>query len=272
MAEFDNNNSNRRSAPSATLGTGLGCSPQALLATVILLVLAVLAVYLLTKEPSSAEMARSRLQIERAEALQPWNVAMGVAWRVVAIGAGLALLLGLMAGIRVVVRWLDTRSRLIRPDPQTGQFPAVKVQGGEAVVDLNRLPDGKVMTGVVGGKVGLLLVLVFRYVLGRDVPEITEQPAILVTPADTSVAQLQVTSQAQAVQALAAASRGTTAQQATQAAQSMLALRRVNRGLPPLLVEESQPREMQLLLETSRRQWHQTDGDGVVDSSGDILT
>lgn len=265
MVEFDNNNGKRGWDPSATLGTGLGCSPQALLATVILLALAVLAAYLLMKEPSSAEMARSRLQIERAEALQPWNVAMGVVWRVVAIGVGLALLLGLMAGIRVVVRWLDTRSRLIRPDPQTGQFPAVKVRGGEAVVDLNRLPDGKVMTGVVGGKVGLLLVLLFRYVLGREVPEVTEQPAILVTPADTSAAQLQVTSQAQAVQALAAASRGTTAQQATQAAQAVLSLRRVERGLPPLLVEESQPHEMQLLLEAGRRQWHQANGE-VVDS------
>jgi hypothetical protein len=220
-----------------------------------LLSLAVLAVYLLTKEPSSAEMARSRLQVERAEALQPWNVALGVAWRVVAIGVGLALLLGLMAGVRVVVCWLDTRSRLIRPDPQTGQFPAVKVRRGEAVVDLNRTPDGKVMTGVVGGKVGLLLVLLFRYVLGKDVPEVTEQPAILVTPPDTSAAQLQVTSQAQVVQALAAASRGTTAQQATQAAQAMLPLRRVGRGLPPLLVAEAQPREVQLLLEAGKRQW-----------------
>jgi hypothetical protein len=257
MAEVNNNNSDR--------GLSLGCSLQAALAALVLLALGALALFLLTRQPSAAEVARTQLQIERAEAWQPWNVALGIAWRVVAIGIGLALLLGLAAVVRVVVRWLDTRSRLIRPDPQTGQFPAVKVRRGEAVVDLNRLPDGKVMTGVVGGKVGLLLVLVLRHVLGRDVPELTEQPAILVTPPDTSAAQLQVTGQAQAVQALAAASRGATGQQATQAAQAMLPLRRVERGLPPLLVEETQPREVQLLLEAGRRQWGEGQDDEVVD-------
>jgi hypothetical protein len=239
-----------------------------LLATVAVLILGILVVTLLTREPTAAEMARTRLQIARAQAWQPWNVALGIAWRVVAIGVGLASLLGLVAAIRILIRWLDTRSRLIRPDQQTGQFPAVKVRRGEAVVDLNRLPDGKVMTGVVGGKVGLLLVLLFRHVLGKEVPEVTEQPAILVTPPDTSAAQLQVTSQAQAVQALAAASRGTTAPQATQAAQAMLPLRRMEQALPPLLVEDTQPREVQLLLEASRRQWDQDKGQ---DKDNDVI-
>jgi hypothetical protein len=259
MAEVSNNNSNR--------GLSLGCSPQAVLAAAAVLSLGVLAVFLVTRELSAVETARAQLQIERAEAWQPWTVALGIAWRVVAIGVGLALLLGLVAAMRVLVRWLDTRSRLIRPDPQTGQFPAVKVRRGEAVVDLNRLPDGKVMTGVVGGKVGLLLVLLLRHVLGREVPELSEQPAILITPPDTSAAQLQVTGQAQAVQALAAASRGTTAQQAVQAAQAMLPMRQTDRGLPPLLIDGTQPREVQLLLEAGRRQWTQDEGDEVVDVS-----
>ncbi|MBN1136273.1 MAG: hypothetical protein JXM73_06795 [Anaerolineae bacterium] len=243
MAEM-NNNSNK--------GLGLGCSPQVTLTVAALLILGALAVFFLTREPSAAEVARARLQIERAEALQPWNVALGIAWRAVAIGAGAVLFLALAAGVRHALHWLDTRARLIHPDPQTGQFPAVKVRRGEAIVDLNRLPDGKVMTGVVGGKVGLLLVLLLRYVLGKDVPELTEQPAVLVTPADTSPGQLQVTSQAQVVQALAAASRGSGAPAAVGA---MLPSRPVAQTLPPLLLEERQPHEVQLLLEAGRREW-----------------
>jgi hypothetical protein len=233
-------------------GLDLGCSTRVLFGTVATLALVFLAVALLLREPSAAETARMNLEIERARALQPWNVALGIAWRVVAIAAGGVLFLALAAGIRSGLHWLDTRARLIHPDPQTGQFPAVKVRRGEAIVDLNRLPDGKVMTGVVGGKVGLLLVLVLRYVLRKDVPELTEQPAILVTPADTSPAQLQVTSQAQAVQALAAASRGPGA---PAAASAMFPNRSVPQPLPPLLLEERQPREVQLLLEAGRREW-----------------
>ena len=248
--------------PDAHIGTrsaGLGCSLEAVLAAVAL------GVFLLTREPSAVEAAKAQLQIERAAAWQPWNVVLGIAWRVVAIGVGLALLLGLMAAVRAVGHKLDLNARLIRPDQETGQFPAIKVRRGEAVVDLNRLPDGKVMTGVVGGKVGLLLVLLFRYLFDKELPELTEQPAILVLPPDTSPAQLQVTGQAQAVQGLAAASRGTTMNQAVQAAQALLPLRPVDRGLPPLLVEEGQPREVQLLLEAGRRQW-QSQSDEVVDA------
>ena len=248
-------------------GLDLGCSPQFLLLSAAILILAVAAIGLLTREPSAAELARSRLQIERAEALQPWTVALGVALRVLAIGAGLALVLGLIAAVRAAARWLDTQSRLIRPDRETGQFPAVKVRRGEAVVDLNRLPDGKAMTGVVGGKTALLLILFFRYVLRRELPELTEQPAIIVTPPDTSPAQLQVTTQAQAGQALAAASRGMSPQQASQAVQALLPGQRADRGLPPLLVEERQPREVQLLLEAGRRQWDQ--GGEIVDAAGE---
>ena len=136
MVELNNNSSSNSNRG----GLDLGCSSQGVLVTAGLLILGILAVFLLTREPSAAEIARARLQIERAEALQPWDVALGVAWRVVAIGVGVALLLGLAAGARVAVRWLDTRSRLIRPDPQTGQFPAVKVRRGEALVDLNPIP------------------------------------------------------------------------------------------------------------------------------------
>lgn len=238
-------------------GLDLGCSPQLVLLTLTILILAVVAIGLLDREPSEAELARSRLQIERAEAFQPWTVALGVALRVLAIGAGLVLVLGLAAAVRAAVHWLDTQARLIRPDRETGQFPAVKIRRGEAVVDLNRLPDGKAMTGVVGGKTALLLALFLRYVLRKEVPELTEQPAILLTPPDTSPEQLQITTQAQIGQALAAASRGMSPQQAGQAVQALLPGQRLERGLPPLLVEEHQPREVQLLLEAGKRQWDQ---------------
>lgn len=260
---MDNNNSR---------GLDLGCSARTLFAALGVLALIFLAAAVLLREPSAAEVARTRLNIERAEALQPWNVALGIAWRAVAIAAGAVLLLALAAGIRSALHWLDTRSRLIHPDRQTGQFPAVKVRRGEAIVDLNRLPDGKVMTGVVGGKVGLLLVLVLRCVLRKDVPDtfaslstwLTEQPAILVTPADTSPAQLQVTSQAQAVQALAAASRGP-AGPAAVAGRNMLPGRPLEQGLPPLLLEDRQPREVQLLLEAGRREWDRAVDGKIVD-------
>jgi hypothetical protein len=248
-------------------GSGLSCNVEALLIVAALATVVALVLFLLNREPSAAEAARTQLQIERAEAWQPWNVALGIAWRVVAIGAGLALLAGLVAAVRAGVHKLDLNARLIRPDRETGQFPAIKVRRGEAVVDLNRLPDGKVMTGVVGGKAGLLLALLLRYVLGKDVPELTGQPAIIVTPPDTSPAQLQVTTQAQAGQALAAASRGTTAQQAVQMAQALLPQHPVDRGLPPLLLGETQPREIQLLLEAGRRQWGHGLADEVVDVS-----
>ena len=238
-------------------GLDLGCSPQLVLLTVTILILAVVAIGLLNREPSEADLARSQLQIERAEAFQPWTVALGVALRLLVIGAGLVLVLGLAAAVRAAVRWLDTQARLIRPDRETGQFPAVKVRRGEAVVDLNRLPDGKAMTGVVGGKTALLLVLLFRYVFHKEVPELTEQPAVIVTPPDVSPEQLQITGQAQIGQALAAASRGMSPQQAGQAVQALLPGQRLERGLPPLLVEERQPREVQLLLEAGKRQWDQ---------------
>jgi hypothetical protein len=37
-------------------------------------------------------------------------------------------------------------------------------------------------------------------------------------------------------------------------------MRQADRGLPPLLVEDTQPREVQLLLEAGRRQWDDESG------------
>lgn len=245
---------------------GPGCSPKVLLAIGAIAIVIFLAATWAAREPTDYEVAQQRLQLERAEALQPWTIGLGIAWRVLAIGFGLAIAMGLIGLMRVGLRHLDMHARLIPPDPETGQFPAVKVRRGEALVDLNRMPDGKVMTGVVGGRAGLLLVLLFRYVLGRDVPELTEQPAVLVTPPDTSPAQLAVTQDAQRVQMLAAVSRGTRPHEAGQALQAVSTPAHRPVGLPPLLVEAQQPREVQLLLEAGRRQWQREPDGDVVDA------
>jgi hypothetical protein len=92
MTEPDAPTGTRSAGPSTALGTGLGCSLEAVLAAVALVVLAALGVLLLTREPSAVETAKAQLQIERAAAWQPWNVVLGIAWRVVAIGVGQVLL------------------------------------------------------------------------------------------------------------------------------------------------------------------------------------
>lgn len=247
-------------------GLDLGCSTRSLLITASALILIVIIGGLLIREPSAEQLARSRLAVERAEALQPWTIALGVALRAMAIAAGGLLVVGLLSAIRAAARWLDTQSRLIRPDQQTGQFPAVKVRRGEAVVDLNRLPDGKAMTGVVGGRTALLLVLFFRHVLHKEVPELTEQPAVLLAPPATSPEQMQVTTQAQVGQALAAASRGGDPQRAALAAQVLAPPGRQAQSLPPLLVEEAAPREVRLLLDAARREWRQGQEDETIDA------
>ena len=255
MAELDNGNSNR----------GLGCSWEALLIGVALLTIVALVLFLWLQEPSTVETAKAQRRIERAEAWQPWNVALGIVWRVVAIGVGLTLLAGLVAAVRAGVRKLDLNARLIRPDRETGQLPAYRARRGETIIDLNRVVDGKAQTAILGGKTLLLTALLFRYVLRREPPPELRQPAISVLPPDVSPAQVQVTTQAQAVQALAAASRGGSPQQTAQAVQMLTAPpAALPHGLPPLLAEGTQPREVQLLLEAGRRQW-QSQSDEVVD-------
>jgi hypothetical protein len=241
-----------------------GYRTTTILITVVALAIGVIGLYSLLHQPSEYEQFQQRLAMERAESLQGWNLALNIAWRVILIGIGIALLLGLAAAIRASAHKLDLNSRLIHPDQQTGQFPAVRVRQGEAVVDLNRLPDGKVMTGVVGGKAALLLALFFRYVLGKKVPDLTNQPAILIEPPDTSPEQMQITTQAQATQAIAAASRGGDMQQTARIAQALSLPTRQPPTLPPLLVKGTEPQEVRLLLDAAWQQWER-------DMHGDLI-
>jgi uncharacterized membrane protein len=236
-----------------------------ILIAVVAFAIGVIGLYSLLHQPSEYQQFQQYLAMERAASLQGWNLALNIAWRIILIGVGIALLLGLAAAMRAASHKLDLSSRLIRPDRQTGQFPAVRVRQGEALVDLNRLPDGKAMTGVVGGKAAFLLVLFFRYVLRQELPELTQQPAIIVTPPNTSPEQMQITSQAQATQALAAASRGGDARQAVQVAQAVTTPARQPPALPPLLIGGTEPQEVRLLLDTARRRWEQGMDDDVVD-------
>jgi hypothetical protein len=249
-----------------------GCRGAFIALTLVLVVVVGIVAYLLLRPPSAYDHVQEQMRIERAEALQPWNLALSITLRALLIGAGVTLILLLLRATLAGAHWLDNKSRQIYPD-DAGQFPAVKVRPGEAVVDLNRLPDGKAMTGVVGGKVGILVVLAVRYLLGRDVPELTDRPAVLVQPSDTSPAQLQVTGQAQAVQALAAANRsGRPASQRTtsRVVESLAAARQQPQALPLEVRVETlaeQPRQMQLLLEAGRREWQA----GEVDGQGDVV-
>jgi hypothetical protein len=77
---------------------------------------------------------------------------------------------------------------------------------------------------------------------------------------------MRVTTQAQAGQALAAASRGGDPQRAAQAMQASAYSARQTQGLPPLLVEEATPREVQLLLDAARREWRQEQDDETINA------
>jgi len=235
---------------------GPGCTAGAIVAVVVVVVFLAASLALVSALSSSdARDTRSSLALERAEALQPWNIAVAIALRLLLVVAFLGLLL-------VGLRWLDARARTIRPDRETGQMPAYRARRGETIIDLNRAVDGKAQTALLGGKTLLLAALLFRYVLRREPPPELRQSAVTVLPPDVSPEQVQVTSQAQAVQALAAASRGGDPQQTARAARMLTSPARQPHSLPPLLVDEtSAPRETQLLLAQARREWQVSDGD-----------
>lgn len=229
---------------------GLGCTAGTVVALVVVVVI-IAAILSLASALSSTDTkdAQSSLTLERAEALQPWNLAVAIALRVLLVVAFLGLLV-------IGLRWLDARARTIRPDRETGQMPAYRARRGETIIDLNRAVDGKAQTALLGGKTLLLAALLFRYVLRREPPPELRQPAVTVLPPDVSPEQMQVTTQAQAVQALAAASRGGDPQQTARTAQMLTSPARQPPSLPPLLIDESiAPQETQLLLAQARREW-----------------
>ena len=241
-----------------------GCGTKTFALSVIVIIVISIVCYLLLKAPSNYELERQAMSLETARALQPWLIGFRVA-------LGAILILGLAGIVRTVVHRLENRNRLIYPN-EHGQFPARLVRPGEALVDINRLPDGKAVTGVVGGRIGLLLTLLFRYVFHRPLPELTQTPIVLVMPPDTSPEQMATTSAAQRVQLAAAVFGGNPARPPAQAMTALMA--NVPQGepapdrLPPWLDEGQGPREVQLLLQAARQQWVQGGpGDTVVDAA-----
>lgn len=233
----------------------------------LLLVVAILVVgfvsYALLKSPSDYDHERQAMSLETARTLQPWLIGFRIA-------LGIILLLGLAGLVRTGVALLENRKKLIYPD-EHGQFPVRVVKPGEALVDINRLPDGKAVTAVVGGKAGLLLTLLFRCLLRRPVPEITQTPVVLVMPHDTSPEQLAVTEAAQRAQLASAVFGGSPARPPAQAMTALLAgapqAQPTPDRLPPWLDEGQGPREVQLLLQAARQQWLRGEpGETVVDA------
>jgi hypothetical protein len=237
---------------------GFGCTVSHVVSLVIVVALVAGAISLVTSltSPSDAKDAQSRLATERAEALQPWNIAVAITLRAL-------LIVALVSLVIVLFRFLDIRARTIWPDRDTGQMPAYRVRRGETVVDLNRSADGKAQTAILGGRTLLLAALFFRYALRREPPPELEQPAVTVLPPDATPEQMQVTSQAQAVQALAAASRRGDPERAARTAQMLAPPARQPQNLPPMLIDEAiAPRETQLLLEQARNEWDEiSEGD-----------
>ena len=231
---------------------GLGCTIKQVVTLIVVVVVIAAMILLITSWPASdARDARSSLAIERAEALQPWNLAVAITIRILLVVALLGLL---VTGFR----WLDTRARLIRPDRETGQMPAYRARRGETVIDMNRSVDGKTQTALLGGKTALFLALFFRYLLKKEPPPELHQPAVTVLPPDTSPEQMQITSQDQVARALLGASRCGNPQQVIRAAQMLAPPARRPQDLPPILVHDDvAPRETQLLLEQARREWDQ---------------
>jgi hypothetical protein len=144
-----------------------GFDKLAILVIVLVLVGVVLGAVLFGA-PTPPEVAEARAN---AGAAWVW------VWFAVKVLA-LVLVLATLAGVAWAgVRWADRRARSYYAD-RAGLFPAVRVRPGEAVADLNRAPAG---------------VVVGTYHL-PELPEPTE-------------AGLRVTTQAQAAQLLAAATR-----------------------------------------------------------------
>ena len=231
----------------------------------LLLVLAVIVggfvIYALNREPSDYEQERESLSLDTAETLQPWLIGFR-------ISLGTIVVLGLAGLVRAFIRRLEKTNSETYPNEQ-GIFPAKVIKQGEALVDINRLPDGKAITAVLGGKTGLLLVLLFRYIFRREVPELTQQPIVIVTPHDTSPEQLAVTDAAQRAQLASAVFGGSPARPPAAAVQALLPPatngRRAEQQLPPMLAAGSEPREVHLLLQAARQQWDTAELADVVD-------
>lgn len=245
------------------------CGTRVFVLLAIAILVAGVVSYALLKPPSDYEYEREAMSLEIARTLQPWLIGFRIALSVI-------LVAGLAGIIRAAIHRLEKDTNLFYPD-ERGQFPARLIHHGEALVDINRLADGKAVTGVVGGRIGLLLILLFRHILKRPVPELSETPVVLVMPHDTSPEQMAVTDAAQRAQLASAVFGGSPARPPAQVMAALLAsvpqAQPAPDRLPPWLDEGQGPREIQLLLQAARQQWLQGGpADMIVDTATSTAT
>jgi len=176
-----------------------------------------------SRQPSAYELERSAMSLQVARTLLPFQIA----FRVLLGGVVLFTLGGIGLG---VVRWINHRVNTLYPN-QAGLYPVREAQIGAARVfhDPNRAPTATT-------------------VYAHGIPSLTVQHPY---PGQLS-AQLQITGQAQATQALRAAVSGhTPLPVSTPVTADMFNVRRLSRELPEVKVLDLEPSHVErLLLET----------------------
>ena len=180
------------------------------------------------RQPTAYDLERSSMNLEFARTLMPFRVA----FRVLLGGVVLLTLAGLGWG---GVRWLHRRADTVYPD-QAGLYPLRegRIGGAKVFHDPNRALTGSTV-----------------YAAGPSTVEV--RPAM---PEGQAYAQQQVTTQAQAAQALRAAVSGSAPLPAGEhLAIGALSSRRVSRPLPEVRSLELEPSHIErLLLEDGGRE------------------
>lgn len=174
-----------------------------------------------TKQPSTYELERTAMSLQVARTMLPFQIA----FRVLLGGVVLFTLGGIGLG---VVRWINHRVTTLYPN-QAGLYPVREAQVGPAKVfhDPNRAPTATT-------------------VYANGIPPLTVQHPV---PQGQLPAQLQVTGQAQATQALRAAVSGYTPLPVSgMVTADMFDPHRVSRSLPEVKELDLEPSHIERLL------------------------
>ncbi len=173
------------------------------------------------KQPTAYELERTAMNLQVTRTMLPFQVA----FRVLLGGVVLFTLGGIGLG---VVRWINHRVNTLYPN-QAGLYPVREAQMGPAKVfhDPNRAPSATT-------------------VYANGIPPLTVQHPL---PQGQLSAQLQVTGQAQATQALRAAVSGhTPLPLSTPVTADMFAANRLSRSLPEVKELNLEPSHIERLL------------------------
>ena len=173
-------------------------------------------------EPSAYDRERTSMDLELARSMLPFRIAFRVLLGTIALAT--------VAGLGwAVVRWLIRRADTVYPN-HAGLYPIRegRIGGAKVFHDPNRALAGTT-------------------VYASDTPQLTVQHPI---PEDQAYAQQQVTTQAQAAQALRAAVSGTAPlHTGDRSPMELLVDRRVSRPLPEVKTLELEASHIERLLE-----------------------